>query len=155
VDHNSANFAGKLRYNRSMGLAVRTVVACAATTVIRRQEMRRLSYRIVGTALVVAAAGWASAAQARCDDGRDRHVQLINETSVTLRELYGSNSGRDAWEEDVLGADVLPPGGTVRVNWDDGSCACLFDFKAVFADGGETIRRRFNVCRESVWRIRN
>jgi hypothetical protein len=55
----------------------------------------------------------------------------------------------------VLGADVLRPGASVRVNWDDGSCACLFDFKAVYANGTETIRRRFNVCTESTWRIRD
>lgn len=117
--------------------------------------MNRLSYRIAGAAIIMAAAGWAGSAQATCADGRDRRVQVINETPVTLRELYGSNAGRESWEEDVLGADVLPPGGMVRVNWDDGSCACVFDFRAVFADGSETVRRRFNVCAESVWRIRD
>lgn len=115
--------------------------------------MKKLNYRIIGTAIVLAAAGWAGSAQATCNDGRDRHVQVVNDTSVTLRELYGSNVSRDSWEEDVLGADVLRPGGSVRVNWDDGTCACLFDFKAVYADGTETIRRRFNVCTESTWRI--
>ena len=115
--------------------------------------MNKLNYRIIGAAIVMAAAGWAGSAQATCNDGRDRNVQVINDTSTTLRELYGSNSGRDSWEEDVLGADVLRPRASVRVNWDDGTCACIFDFKAVYADGTETIRRRFNVSTESTRRI--
>lgn len=117
--------------------------------------MKKLHYRIMACAIVMAAAGLSGAAQASCNDGRDRRVQVVNETAVTLRELFGSNVGRESWEEDVLGADVLRPGASVRVNWDDGSCACLFDFKAVYANGTETIRRRFNVCTESTWRIRD
>lgn len=115
--------------------------------------MKIVQYRMIGAAIAMAAASWAGSAQATCNDGQDRNVQVVNATSVTLRELYGSNVDRDDWEEDVLGSDVLRPGATVRVNWDDGTCACLFDFRAVYADGTETIRRRFNVCTESTWRI--
>ncbi|MEQ1688125.1 MAG: hypothetical protein ABL874_06105 [Sphingopyxis sp.] len=89
----------------------------------------------------------------QCTDGRDRHVVVRNDTSTTLFRLYGSNVNRSSWEEDVLGSDVLAAGQSVNVNWDDGSCECMFDFKAEFSDNTETIRRGFNVCTESQWRI--
>ncbi|MEQ1726418.1 MAG: hypothetical protein ABL882_10890 [Sphingopyxis sp.] len=89
----------------------------------------------------------------QCTDGRDRHVVVRNDTRTTLFRLYGSNVNRSSWEEDVLGSDVLAAGQSVNVNWDDGSCECMFDFKAEFSDSTETIRRGFNVCTESEWRI--
>jgi hypothetical protein len=88
-----------------------------------------------------------------CTDGQNRNVMVVNDTGTTLRELYGSNVNRTTWEEDVLGADVLAAGAQVNVNWDDGTCMCRFDLKAVFSDGTETVRRNFDVCRESAWRI--
>jgi|CXWL01.1.fsa_nt_gi hypothetical protein len=89
----------------------------------------------------------------QCTDGRDRHVVVRNDTSTTLFRLFGSNVNRSSWEEDVLGSDVLAAGQSINVNWDDGSCECMFDFKAEFSDSTETIRRGFNVCTESQWRI--
>lgn len=97
--------------------------------------------------------GEQAAASNQCTDGRDRRVVVVNDTSTTLRNLYGSNVNRTTWEEDVLGSDVLAPGARVNVNWDDGSCMCDFDLKAVFSDDTETVRRGFNVCTESTWRI--
>ncbi|MCU0729893.1 MAG: hypothetical protein MUF41_07340, partial [Sphingopyxis sp.] len=94
-----------------------------------------------------------AAASNQCTDGRDRRVVVVNDTRTTLRNLYGSNVNRTTWEEDVLGSDVLAPGARVNVNWDDGSCMCDFDLKAVFSDDTETVRRGFNVCTESTWRI--
>lgn len=89
----------------------------------------------------------------QCTDNNDRHVVVRNDTQTTLFRLYGSNVNRSSWEEDVLGSDVLAAGQSINVNWDDGSCECMFDFKAEFSDGTETVRRGFNVCTESQWRI--
>lgn len=89
----------------------------------------------------------------QCDDGRDRRVVVVNDTSTVLRELYGSDVRHDTWEEDVLGSNVLGAGESINVNFDDGDCGCNFDLKAVFVDGEEATQRDFNVCRESTWRI--
>lgn len=94
-----------------------------------------------------------TAASSDCDDGKDRRVRITNDTSYTLVQLYGSNVGADDWEEDVLGSRVLKPGQSVTVNFDDGSCYCHFDFKAVFNDGTSTIKRRYDVCNGTGWRI--
>ncbi len=79
----------------------------------------------------------------------DRHVTIINNTNSAIREFYGSNAGADTWEEDILGANVLPAGSSVSINFDDGSGYCTFDFKAVFVDGSSLIDSNVDVCTTS------
>jgi hypothetical protein len=107
----------------------------------------------VSAAVSLALLTGSTAASAACNDGKDRRVQVINDTSFTITHLYGSNVGTDDWQEDVLGSRVLGPGETITVNFDDGTCYCNFDLKARFNDNTETVRNRFNVCTESSWRI--
>lgn len=83
---------------------------------------------------------------------QDRNVTIINETRHTIVQFYASNIGRDTWEEDILGDDVLPVGQSVKINFDDGTEACLYDFKAVFGDGEELVRNRINVCSIGTYR---
>ncbi len=78
--------------------------------------------------------------------GYDRHVLVVNNSPYTVTQFYGSNAGSDSWEEDILGADVLPPGASVNVNFDDGTGYCTFDFKAVFSDGTYTTESGIDVC---------
>jgi hypothetical protein len=82
----------------------------------------------------------------------DRRVKIINGTRHTMVRFYASNSSRTTWEEDILGQRVLPAGQSVMVNIDDGTGACLFDFKAVFDDGDELTRSQINVCQISEYR---
>lgn len=91
-----------------------------------------------------------AAAPANADE--DRNVEIINETRHTIVEFYASNIGRDTWEEDILGEDVLPVGQSVNINIDDGTEACLYDFKAVFNDGDELVRNRIDVCSVGTYR---
>jgi len=82
----------------------------------------------------------------------NRRVRIINETSWTMVEFYASNVGADTWEEDILGYDVLPSGDSVMINIDDGTGYCLYDFRAVFADGDVLVRERVDVCEISSYR---
>lgn len=86
------------------------------------------------------------------NDGQDRRVRIINATGVTMTHFYASNSGEGDWQEDILGQDVLASGASVRINIDDGSGACLYDFRARFADGDVLERYRINVCQISEYR---
>lgn len=88
-----------------------------------------------------------------CNDGKNRRVRMVNATSYTIERMYGSNEGRTSWEEDVLGDSVLRPGNSVVVNWDDGSCYCIFDFKAVFSDGDKSEKRGLDVCKLETFRF--
>jgi hypothetical protein len=79
-------------------------------------------------------------------NAQDRHVEVINETQHAIVQFFASNVDRGTWEEDILGEDVLPVGQSVNINIDDGSGACLYDFKAVFEDGEELVRTGIDVC---------
>jgi hypothetical protein len=106
-------------------------------------------------ALLVGWSGGAAAQQqpGQSRDGKDRRVEIINATNVVVNSFYASNVDRTQWEEDLLGRDVLAPGKRVRANIDDGTGACLFDFKVVFADGRSMEDRSVNVCQIASWTI--
>jgi len=99
-----------------------------------------VQYRVIAAAaaLVLLAAPAARA--------ENREVVIVNKTGTDIAEFYASNVGTNDWEEDILGVDVLPSGERVTVNIDDGSGACKFDFRAVFADGDEAVKGNVNVC---------
>ena len=63
-----------------------------------------------------------------------------------MQEFYGSRTASSNWYEDTLGRDVLLPGQSVRIDFDDGTGHCVFDFKAVFNDGEVLISNEVNVC---------
>jgi len=102
----------------------------------------------VGAGAVSAAAPAAPAAvvAVQSRDGYDRHVTIKNRTGWTMLRFYASDSRKDDWEEDILGREVLEDGRNVRINIDDGSGACIYDFKAEFTNGQELTRFRINVC---------
>jgi hypothetical protein len=82
----------------------------------------------------------------------DRHVTIVNETNSTMMRFYASNAGKTSWEEDILGSRVLKPGQSVRINVDDGSGACVYDFRADFNDGDKLTRNGINVCEIGTYR---
>jgi len=94
-------------------------------------------------AIALAFAGTAAAAQ----DGKNRVVLINNKTGYTVTEIYASNTSAQDWQEDILHDKVLPPGGTLRANIDDGTGHCMFDFRIVFEDGDEAEKRGFDVCK--------
>jgi hypothetical protein len=106
-----------------------------------------LSVLALSAALLLPALA-ASPAQAE-----DRRVKVINETSFTLVKFYASNVGTNSWEEDILGADTIPPGGSFVANIDDGTGYCKFDFKGVFDDGDEVVKNGIDVCETAVFRF--
>ena len=112
-------------------------------------------------ALIVAALGIASAAAAepvvaadkaavsapvQSRDGQNRRVRIHNNTGWTMLRFYASDSRVTDWEEDMLGRDVLAAGSSIMMNIDDGSGACLYDFKAEFTNGQVLTRFNVNVC---------
>jgi hypothetical protein len=112
---------------------------------------------VLATAAAVPLPTLDSAAQARptaaCRDGKNRRVRMVNATRYTIERLYGSNVTRRSWEEDVLGDRVLRAGDGVTVNWDDGSCHCSFDIKAVYSDGDTSVKSGIDVCRLATFRF--
>jgi seryl-tRNA(Sec) selenium transferase len=108
---------------------------------------RMLRTLTISTGAAAVALGLAAAPA----NAQDRHVQVINETSQGIVQFFASNVDRGTWEEDILGEAVLPVGQSVNINIDDGSGACLYDFKAVFEDGQELVRNGIDVCTTSTY----
>lgn len=66
----------------------------------------------------------------------ERVFNVHNESSMDIEYLFVSNSGDEKWGKDVLGDNVVMERGemgTITVTTD--SDACLYDIKAVAADG--------------------
>ena len=95
-------------------------------------------------AIAVTAAAASAPVQSR--DGRNRRVRIHNTTGWTMLRFFASNTSRSDWEEDILGDDVLANNASIVLNIDDGTGACLFDFKAEFTNGQNLIRNNVNVC---------
>jgi len=76
----------------------------------------------------------------------DRRVRINNYTSYDIIEFYASHRDAKSWQEDILGRDILPAGGSVMINIDDGTGYCIFDFRAVFEDGDVLEKFGNNVC---------
>src|SRR5262249_46925416 len=56
----------------------------------------------------------------------NKKVKIINETRHVMVQFHASRVGTKDWEEDILGQDTVPVGGSVTVNFgtDD---YCLYD----------------------------
>lgn len=106
----------------------------------------RLARLGFGLAALVAFAAPASAA--------NRHVDIVNSSGKVLKHFYASTVGTDSWEEDILGRDTLDNGETFDANIDDGTGACKYDFKGVFADGSSRVRNNVDVCSVSTFTYR-
>lgn len=90
--------------------------------------------------------------QAQSKDGRDRRVMIINDRSSDMLRLYGSRTTTDEWEENIIVAPIKS-GGRRVINFDDGTGACLYDFRAIFSDNQTVHMWKINVCREEYWRV--
>jgi hypothetical protein len=93
------------------------------------------------------------AAHAQSKDEHNRVVEIVNERASDIVRLYASRTTTDDWEENILSRQPIPAGARVEVNFDDGTGACLFDFRAVFRDEVVVHYWSIDVCRESYWRI--
>jgi hypothetical protein len=110
-------------------------------------------YKALLTALVVGTVVTGSTIVEANADAYDRHITLINLSHRTIVEFHASNVGTDSWEEDILGDSVLRPGGSVRMDLNDDTGYCRFDFKTVAEDGQAVVRRSVNVCEASTYTI--
>jgi hypothetical protein len=82
----------------------------------------------------------------------DRRVRIVNESKVDIVGFYGVNVDSRDWQDSLLGDDILPAGGSVVLNFDDGSGYCRYRFRAVFDDGVDVERASINVCEVGTYR---
>lgn len=95
--------------------------------------LRRL---LAGAAFLVLGTG-ASLAQ-------NPDFRLNNGLGQPINEVYVSSSATNAWGPDLLGANVLAPGGVLSVSVPAGQC--VNDIRLVLASGATMERRGLNTC---------
>ncbi len=71
---------------------------------------------------------------------------LVNRNSAAIKEFFATPAGRTNWGGDRLDGKGLAPGAKAAIRAPaDGNC--IYDLRAVFADGPEYVQRRVNVCK--------
>jgi hypothetical protein len=112
--------------------------------------MSRIFTRFLAVLALVAGVGAAMPAQAQVDrDGLQRWINVVNRSSVTIREFYMTDVDTNGWGDDRLGRDVIPPGQAYRAlptNRQRQRGYCRFDMRVVFENGAATERRGVNLC---------
>ena len=74
----------------------------------------------------------------------DPSFRLNNRSDHTIMEVYVTSSQVQHWGQDLLGANVLPPGQSFVVRLPNGQC--VNDIRLV-AEGGRAVERmRINTC---------
>lgn len=79
----------------------------------------------------------------------DYYIKITNNTGYEIYYVYVSPQSSDEWEEDVLGADILADGETLRVNL-NGYDSPYFDVKLVDEDGDSYTFMGVNVARRDL-----
>jgi hypothetical protein len=76
----------------------------------------------------------------------DTRFRVVNNSSLTVAQLFFSHSSLNAWGNDQLGSAVLPPGRFVNYA---AANAGNYDFRVVWANGQASELRRVNICAAS------
>lgn len=77
----------------------------------------------------------------------DQDFVLMNETGVTIDELYISPVSTNEWEEDVLGVDTLPSGEDVTITFPHDADECQWDMKIKDENGNEFVWQGIDLCK--------
>ncbi|MGA9379267.1 MAG: hypothetical protein WBV73_10905 [Phormidium sp.] len=76
-----------------------------------------------------------------------RDFNLINDSKLTINEVYVSTINTDQWEEDVLGQETLDSGKSTEITFSRGAAGtCVYDIKVVTTQSQEVERRNVNLC---------
>jgi hypothetical protein len=76
----------------------------------------------------------------------DTSFRVVNQSSLTVAQLFFSHSNLGAWGNDQLGASVLPPGRFANYR---AANTGSYDFRVVWQNGRSAELRRVNICAAS------
>lgn len=83
----------------------------------------------------------------------ERGVYIRNDAGKTLIDFFGAPMG-ERQQTDFLVENPIPSGTFRQLAINDGFEACLYGFRAVFADGTAVKRWNVNICKPSTFRFR-
>jgi hypothetical protein len=76
----------------------------------------------------------------------DTRFQVVNNSGLTVMQLFFSHASRSDWGVDQLGQNVLPPGRAWNFT---AANAGAYDFRVVYQNGRAAELRRVDICRAS------
>lgn len=76
----------------------------------------------------------------------DRNVVFRNRSGQTIVSFVSSNSQAQRWGKNLLASGNVPNGRSFKLNFDNPRGYCLFDFRAVLADGRFMEVTELDVC---------
>jgi hypothetical protein len=76
----------------------------------------------------------------------DTRFRVVNNSSLTVTQLYFSHASINNWGVDQLGSRVLPPGRAVNYAANN---ADQYDFRIIWQNGRAAELRRVDICRAS------
>jgi hypothetical protein len=79
---------------------------------------------------------------------------IYNNSSRDIYFLYISQSDLPAWQDDVLGSEILYAGDGFQVVFGDPNpTVCLYDFRAELEDGEVVENYEINVCANDYYQV--
>ena len=76
---------------------------------------------------------------------QDLQFELINESSITLANLFVSPVSVDEWGNDIMAGTVLAPGESGLITVPGGLSVCEYDMRFV-ADNGNEVTGSADLC---------
>jgi len=86
--------------------------------------------------------------------GRGR-ITVYNNSDYKVYRVYFGLPGREMYDRDPLGSNVLNPHDNVSIDVDNGRGDCTFALKAQTESAATTWEKTLNVCTESSWTLTN
>jgi len=79
---------------------------------------------------------------------QDLQFELINQSSITLANLYVSPVSVDDWGDDLMAGTVLAPGESGLITVPGGLSVCNYDMRFV-ADNGNEVSGSADLCAQT------
>ncbi len=85
---------------------------------------------------------------------QDLQFELINESAITLSNLFVSPVSVDEWGDDIMGGTALAPGESSLITVPGGLSVCVYDMRFV-ADNGNEVTSSADLCAQTSFTLSN
>ncbi len=81
------------------------------------------------------------------NDGKSREIIVYNQGNIQIIAFHGAPAKSNSWDPDLMpGIGKIRPGKARKFDLDDGKGACVYNLKALFAEGSTQDMRSANIC---------
>jgi len=87
--------------------------------------------------------------------GGNRTITIYNNSDYRIYKIHFGLPGREIYDRDLLGSNVIAPHDSLSIEVDNGRGDCTFALKAETESAATTWERTLNVCTENSWTLTN